>query len=94
MFEAEVKTYSPGNASWKLENGQRNALLQISDKISDEDIVMVGDFDEIPDPSVIKKTNLANDPKALSQLFHNKKKTFEFLSHLKHVRKMAYKGLL
>lgn len=69
-FEADVKTYSPGNASWKLENGQRNALLQISEKISDEDIVMVSDLDEIPDPSVIKKTNLANGPKALSQLFH------------------------
>lgn len=69
-FEADVKTYSPGNASWKLENGQRNALLQISDKISDEDIVMVSDLDEIPDPSVIKKTNFANGPKALSQLFH------------------------
>ena len=28
------------------------------------------------------------------KIFHYKKKTFVFLSHLKHARKMAYKGLL
>lgn len=46
--------YNPVSAAWKLENGQRNALMQASKQMDDADLVLVSDLDEIPDPAVLK----------------------------------------
>lgn len=69
QFE-EVKSYTPGSAAWKLENEQRNALLLGSDQMQDNDIVLLSDLDEIPDPSAIKKAKRSGKPVAFSLLFH------------------------
>lgn len=72
QFE-KVKSYSPENGSWVLENQQRNALQNVSDIVSDSDIVLVGDLDEIPDHEAVltlKQYLRPGYPIALSMLFH------------------------
>lgn len=64
------KSYNPVSAAWKLENEQRNALGQVSHLINDEDLVLVSDLDEIPDPAVLRKLKPIGEPVAFSLLFH------------------------
>lgn len=44
---------------WKNEKFQRNCISrgieQINDKLNDDDLIMISDIDEIPDPEVLKK---------------------------------------
>lgn len=69
VFEEEKK-YNPGSAAWKLENGQRNALKGYNSYMADEDLVLLSDLDEIPDPVLLKDLKPGNGPVALSLLFH------------------------
>jgi beta-1,4-mannosyl-glycoprotein beta-1,4-N-acetylglucosaminyltransferase len=69
VFEEQNK-YNPGSAAWKLENEQRNALLQASGKMRDDDLVLLSDLDEIPDIKAIQKVVKCDKPVALSLLFH------------------------
>ncbi len=69
IFEND-NSYNPVSAAWKLENEQRNALIQASNQMDDSDLVIVSDLDEIPDPEVLKEINLAALPVAFSLLFH------------------------
>jgi len=69
VFEKQNK-YNPGSAAWKLENDQRNALLQAMHLMSDNDLVLLSDLDEIPLPAAIKKAKHHNKPVAFSLLFH------------------------
>ena len=58
VFEKNETNYNPASASWKLENEQRNALSIASTLINDNDRVVIGDLDEIPDPRLLKKISL------------------------------------
>jgi len=49
----KVTTYTPTNGSWILENQQRMALLYAGEIMKDDDFVLVGDLDEIPNPEAI-----------------------------------------
>lgn len=49
----EVNRYTPTNGSWILENQQRMALWYIQEVVKDDDIVLVGDLDEIPNPEAV-----------------------------------------
>jgi beta-1,4-mannosyl-glycoprotein beta-1,4-N-acetylglucosaminyltransferase len=69
VFEKQEE-YNPGSAAWKLENGQRNALLEAAHLMSDNDLIMLSDLDEIPLPAAIKKAKQHNMPVAFSLLFH------------------------
>ena len=71
-FDLTIKesAYNPKAYSWQLENEHRNALSAAADMISDTDKVIVGDLDEIPNPFLLKKINPADEPVALSMLFH------------------------
>lgn len=69
VFDNEI-SYNPQSAAWKLENGQRNALSEAASIIADDDLVLLSDLDEIPDPALLGKINPANGPVALSMLFH------------------------
>ncbi len=69
VFDKNLDTYTPQSAAWKLENEQRNALSNIPG-LQDEDLVLLSDLDEIPNPTLIKKLNATNGPVALSLLFH------------------------
>ena len=69
-FTKQDDSYNPGSAAWKLENEQRNALAAATSLAADEDLVLVSDLDEIPNPFLIKKINLDKGPVALSLLFH------------------------
>lgn len=65
-----VESYNPGTAAWKLENEQRDALAQARELGSGEDLFIVGDLDEMPDPRILKKVMPRLGPRVLSQLFH------------------------
>jgi beta-1,4-mannosyl-glycoprotein beta-1,4-N-acetylglucosaminyltransferase len=68
----KVNTYSPDNASWLLENQQRNGIYSAKDMFADYDMVLVGDLDEIPDPNAILRLKEVgiSEPSALTMLFH------------------------
>lgn len=53
MTFEKVSKYSPNNGPFLLEYQQRNALLYASELMKDEDVVLMGDLDEIPDPRAI-----------------------------------------
>jgi beta-1,4-mannosyl-glycoprotein beta-1,4-N-acetylglucosaminyltransferase len=69
VFET-LQSYNPQSAAWKLENEQRNALLGAFEYMTDDDLVLVSDLDEIPDPSLIPKLKFAELPVSFSLLFH------------------------
>ena len=73
LFE-KVNTYTPTNGPWLLENQQRYALSYINRMLDDNDIVFVGDLDEIPNPEIVEhftdSENIVSFPKTLRQLFH------------------------
>ena len=69
VFEEQNK-YNPESAAWKLENGQRNALIDAAAGIEDDDIVLLSDLDEIPSITAIKKAVEDKKPVAFSLLFH------------------------
>lgn len=73
----KVNTYTPTNGAWVLENQQRLALLYAAEMMSDEDLVLVGDLDEIPDPKAITALkqsgiiiNGINNAVSFPMLFH------------------------
>jgi beta-1,4-mannosyl-glycoprotein beta-1,4-N-acetylglucosaminyltransferase len=72
----KVDSYTPTDGSWVLENQQRMALLYAAEMIADEDMVLVGDLDEIPDPRAVTALNqsdiLNDNVKSVSMLmlFH------------------------
>jgi beta-1,4-mannosyl-glycoprotein beta-1,4-N-acetylglucosaminyltransferase len=70
LFNKNETSYNPGSASWKLENEQRNALAGYNSFISDDDLVLLSDLDELPDPAILKKIKPGPEPVVLSQLFH------------------------
>lgn len=69
-FTPKETTYNPQGAAWKLENEQRNALSVAATLAGENDLVLISDLDEIPNPFLLKKINLQNEPVALSMLFH------------------------
>jgi len=68
-FKKET-TYNPLGAAWKLENEQRNALIGANQLIADDDLVLLSDLDEIPDPEMFKDIDTSKGPVVLSELFH------------------------
>ena len=53
---------------WELENTQRNATIQhIANALTDEDILIVSDLDEIPSPEAIRKAVKQQRPVRLLQ---------------------------
>lgn len=62
--------YDPSSAAWKLENEQRNALINACDQMDDNDLVLISDLDEIPDLDILKKVDKVKMPVAFSLLFH------------------------
>ncbi len=69
-FSRQETTYNPNSAAWMLEYEQRNALSAATTVTDDEDLVLLSDLDEIPNPFLLKKINLKNGPVVLSMLFH------------------------
>ena len=53
-FSQNDASYSPTSAAWQFEYQQRNGIIGGLDKINDDDIILMGDVDEIPNPLDIK----------------------------------------
>lgn len=70
LFNENETAYNPTSASWQLENGQRNALNAAASLAADDDIIITGDLDEIPDPFILKKIKLLPAPVVFTLLFH------------------------
>jgi len=75
VFE-KVETYTPTDGAWMLENQQRNALSYANEFIEDDDLVLLGDLDEMPNPSAIDaliNSSIPDSPDkavALTVFFH------------------------
>ncbi|MCH5599700.1 glycosyltransferase family 17 protein [Niabella ginsengisoli] len=62
-------THDLEDGSWVLENQQRNAIKDVIQP-NEDDLIFIGDLDEILDPMVIKDIQGTSQPKAFSMLFH------------------------
>ncbi len=51
---------TPDESRWFLENYQRNALVRGLADAQPDDVIMVSDCDEIPDPEIVKKLPKSN----------------------------------
>jgi len=49
-FDQEETVYNPQSAAFKLENEYRNALSAAASIVADQDLVLISDLDEIPNP--------------------------------------------
>lgn len=59
------------SCSWLCENRQRNATIQaIESKLEDDDVLIVSDIDEIPNPSAVVRAIKLNRPARLRQKFY------------------------
>jgi beta-1,4-mannosyl-glycoprotein beta-1,4-N-acetylglucosaminyltransferase len=54
----KVKDLPDGDNPYLRENFQRNAIIRGIDKADDNDLIIISDLDEIPNPSLIKKFDL------------------------------------
>ncbi|MCH5716525.1 glycosyltransferase family 17 protein [Niabella hibiscisoli] len=70
LFNENETSYNVENGSWKLENEHRNALLKIVSRLNPEDLIILSDLDEIPDPAILKTFRAPESPMVLSMLFH------------------------
>ena len=52
-FTTKDTTYTPTSAAWQFEYQQRSALVYGLENVQDTDVVLLGDIDEIPYPSLI-----------------------------------------
>ena len=69
----EVSKYTPENGSWLLEHQHRNSFALVRDIVEDDDIVLIGDLDEVPYPEAIEILKTLPDsyfPVSLNMLFH------------------------
>ena len=68
----DVKTYSPDNGPFQLEYQQRNAMSYINEIINDDDLCMISDLDEMPNPLYvdIARGVKIKQPYSFVQLFH------------------------
>jgi beta-1,4-mannosyl-glycoprotein beta-1,4-N-acetylglucosaminyltransferase len=69
-FDQDERSYNPESGAFKLENAHRNALSFVSSIADDDDLVLISDLDEIPNPRVFKKKWVEPGPVALSMLLH------------------------
>lgn len=53
-LESKPKSYDPNHSYWKIENQQRNAILDIAEQFSDDSILIISDCDEIPSYEAIE----------------------------------------
>lgn len=53
-FSKKDTEFNPKSAAWQFEYQQRNALIYGLENIDSDDIIMLGDVDEIPNPENIK----------------------------------------
>ena len=68
-FSVKDDKYNPNSPSWILENTQRNALLYGLESATPDDIVLIGDLDEIPNRDYIKTFD-NSEPMSLMQSFY------------------------
>jgi beta-1,4-mannosyl-glycoprotein beta-1,4-N-acetylglucosaminyltransferase len=67
-------SYSIGIGAWRAENFQRNSIMSGLDNLKNEDIVLVGDLDEIPSREGLKKAIriLSTNPQVERVIFNMK----------------------
>lgn len=76
---SEQTEFNPDSGFFNLEAQQRNGINYVRDYVSDEDLVLIGDLDEIPNPNIFTSerylqpfSNIVKNYRGvtLSQLFH------------------------
>lgn len=89
-FSIKPEKYDTNHACWKLEEQQRNAILDACHGFEDESIIMLGDVDEIPTREALKyaldNEVWKNDPVVFRQSM--------FYYNLKFLRKEMWHGTI
>lgn len=52
-FSKKDVAFNPNSPAWHMERAQRNSLAQVCSTLSGNDLVLVSDLDELPNPSII-----------------------------------------
>lgn len=79
--------------AWERESGQRNAFIQGLTNCTDEDIVIVSDLDEIPNPDVIRQYDPSTGYSSLTQRLFNYYLNMEDVSEWNAAKILTYKEL-
>lgn len=66
-FNTQPTTYDPSHDCWKLEQQQRNAILDISEHFPDDAVLIISDCDEIPSYEAINFARESQLPLACKQ---------------------------
>lgn len=68
-FSYRPKEFEPDAPQWKVENQQRNAIIDACKDFADDDILMISDCDEIPSRQAVefRKNNKVEHPFACDQ---------------------------
>lgn len=68
-FSYKPKEFEPDAPQWKVENQQRNAIMEACKDFSEDDILMMSDCDEIPTRQAVefRRNNKVQYPYALDQ---------------------------
>ena len=66
-FWTKPKEFDPTHSCWKIENQQRNAILDVARQFNDDDILIISDCDEIPSYEAIEAAATSPLPIACKQ---------------------------
>jgi beta-1,4-mannosyl-glycoprotein beta-1,4-N-acetylglucosaminyltransferase len=61
IIHVVVSTFPEYKNSWTIENYQRNQIFSALEKCNPDDLIMISDADEIPNPSIILNFNFENE---------------------------------
>jgi len=67
-FSTKDTSYNPNSAPWQFEYQQRSALIYGLENTKDNDIILMGDLDEIPNPTHI--SNIQNPSIFIMDFFY------------------------
>lgn len=81
-----------GDGDWTIENFQRNSIMLGLEECEPDDIIMVSDLDEIPNPIIFERNNNIKytPPKFKQMLCGGRKQAIKFLIH--NILDMNYKN--
>lgn len=64
-FSKKDSSFNPNSPAWHMERAQRNGLAQVCSSLVGNDMVIVSDLDELPNPSTIVR--IRNEPNTVTK---------------------------
>lgn len=70
FFNPKIEEFSIADGAWQMEFQQRNMISFIRNRVNDNDLILIGDVDEVPNPNLVKKMKLPDCPVVFRMAFH------------------------